>query len=90
MKIRMLSTAAGPDRTLIEGREYTLDDAEAAGLVEGNYAEQVPEPAPAEEEPQAAPPEQEPADEGGGNQGADESDAEEGKESADEGADEGE
>lgn len=81
MRVRMLATAAGPDRTLIEGREYTLDDAEAAGLVEGNYAEEVPEPAPAE---------QEPADEGGGSQGADESDAEEGKESADEGADEGE
>ena len=56
MRVRMLATAAGPDRTLIEGREYTLDDAEAAGLVEGNYAEEVPEPAPAEEEPQAAPP----------------------------------
>ncbi len=81
MRIRMLATAAGPDRTLIEGREYTLDDAEAAGLVEGNYAEEVPEPALSEEEP---------AEEGGDDQGADESDAEEGKESADEGADEGE
>ncbi len=80
MRVRMLATAAGPDRTLIEGREYTLDDAEAAGLVEGNYAEEVPEPAPSEEEP---------AEEGGDDQGADESDAEEGKESADEGADEG-
>ena len=81
MRVRMLATAAGPDRTLIEGREYTLDDAEAAGLVEGNYAVVAPEPAPAEEEP---------ADEGGSSQGADMSDAEEGKESADEGADEGE
>ena len=54
MRIKMKRTAAGPDRTLIEEREYTLPDAEAAELVAGGYAVQVAEPAPPQTE-EAAP-----------------------------------
>ena len=63
MRVKMKRTGAGPDRTLIEGREYTLPDAEAAGLVDGGYAEQVAGPAqPAAEETLAEPPAGDPAD----------------------------
>ena len=44
MRVKMKRTAAGPDRSLIEEREYTLPQAEAAELVAGGYAVQVGEP----------------------------------------------
>ena len=50
MRVKMLRTAAGPDRSLIEGREYTLPHAEAAELVAGGYAVQVAEAAPPQPE----------------------------------------
>ena len=66
MRVKMNRTAAGPDRNLIEGREYTLPDAEAAELVDGGYADEVAEPAPPQTEPaevesQPEPPAGEPA-----------------------------
>lgn len=41
MKIRMRTTAAGPDGVLTAGQVYSLEGAQAEALVEGGYAEAV-------------------------------------------------
>ena len=56
MRVRMKRTQAGPAGALIEGREYWLPEAEAAGLVDGGYAEQVAQPAPRQPEAPAGDP----------------------------------
>ena len=41
---------SGPDGMLLEGHEYDIDDGMGKELVDGGYAELIPEPPAAEEE----------------------------------------
>lgn len=43
MRIRMLTSAAGPFMSLTRGEEYDIDDDEAIRLINANYAEPVRE-----------------------------------------------
>lgn len=61
MRVRMLTTYAGPSGTAREGEAITLSDAEGTALVDGGYAVALDAPAPApapEPEPAAPEPEQ--------------------------------
>lgn len=44
MRIKMLTTSAGPDGCRENGREYNVADNEAKELIEGGYAKLVREP----------------------------------------------
>lgn len=54
MRIKMKSTAAGPNGSKREGEIYDVADAEGQALIDGGYAEQVAEPV-AEVAPEPAP-----------------------------------
>jgi len=41
MRVRMRTTMAGPERTVIAGKVADLPDAEARDLIKGGYAEAV-------------------------------------------------
>jgi len=41
MRVKMRTTACGPDGNLYAGRTYDLDDAKARSLLDGGFAERV-------------------------------------------------
>ncbi|MDE2901785.1 MAG: hypothetical protein OXP73_02020, partial [Chloroflexota bacterium] len=50
MRIKMKVQGSGPDGMLDVGKEYDIDDSMGQELVDGGYAELIPEPPAAEEE----------------------------------------
>jgi len=47
LRIRMKTIVSGPNFTAVPGQEITMQDDQAVDLIEGHYAEEVVDPAPA-------------------------------------------
>lgn len=63
MKVKMLTTSAGPDGVRVPGQVVEVDKDEAKTLIEGGYAEAVEEPNHTEEEEKPADDQEQPEEE---------------------------